>query len=85
MSKEIFKYSNKDITVTWKPKTCMHSTHCWRGLLKVFNPQKKPWINMEGAATDKIMEQVKKCPSGALSFHMNNDNDLNTDPEKIDE
>lgn len=30
---------------------------------------------MEGASTEKIIEQVRKCPSGALSYHMNEQND----------
>jgi uncharacterized Fe-S cluster protein YjdI len=65
------KYSNNDITVIWKPNVCIHSTLCWKGLAEVFNPKEKPWIKMEGASTQKIMEQVSKCPSGALSFEKN--------------
>ena len=63
-----FKYSNDEITVVWKPDICKHSTICWKGLLPVFNPQEKPWIKMNGASTERIIEQVKKCPSGALSY-----------------
>lgn len=62
------KYSNNDITVTWKPDMCEHSTKCWKGLLPVFDPRKKPWVNMQGASTDDIIKQVSQCPSGALSF-----------------
>lgn len=65
------KYSNKDITVVWQQDLCIHSTNCWKGLVKVFNPSEKPWIKMEGATTAQIIEQVEKCPSGALSFHYN--------------
>jgi len=71
MSVDTLKYSNKELTVVWKPNTCIHSTLCWKGLIKVFNPKEKPWIKLEGAATEKIVEQVKKCPSGALSYFMN--------------
>jgi uncharacterized Fe-S cluster protein YjdI len=73
MGKETFNYSNDDITVTWKPDICMHSTLCWKGLITVFNPQKKPWIKMDGSTTERIIEQVKKCPSGALSYHLKED------------
>lgn len=31
----------------------------------------KPWIRPEGASSERIIEQVKKCPSGALSFYYN--------------
>jgi len=39
----------------------------------VFNPNEKPWIKMDGASTERIIEQVKKCPSGALSYFMNDE------------
>lgn len=69
---EIIKeYSNEDITVVWKPRTCIHSKKCWKDLLQVFDPRKKPWINMEGATTAEIKTQVEACPSGALSYRSN--------------
>ena len=75
MPQKTFKYSNADITVTWQPDLCQHSTLCWKGLLQVFNPQQRPWINMDGATTELIIEQVKKCPSGALSYLLNEEKD----------
>lgn len=68
MADDIHKYSNDDITVIWQPHLCQHSTLCWKGLIEVFNPKVKPWINMKGSTTELIIEQVKKCPSGALSI-----------------
>ncbi len=62
------KYSNEDLTVVWKPDMCIHSKKCWKGLLQVFNPQNRPWVNMEGASTDRIKKQVDACPSGALTY-----------------
>lgn len=73
MGKESFKYSNNEVTVMWKPNTCIHSTLCWKGLIQVFNPREKPWIKMDGATTEKIIEQVRKCPSGALSYYRNDE------------
>ena len=70
------QYSNKDITIVWKPETCMHSTKCWKGdhgLLTVFNPTKKPWIDAEGASTEEIIQRIDQCPSGALSYYKNNE------------
>ena len=64
-------YTNGVVTVVWKPALCAHSEKCRKGLPAVFDPQKKPWINMEAAATERIIQQVMECPSGALSFVMN--------------
>jgi uncharacterized Fe-S cluster protein YjdI len=70
------RYSNGEVTIVWKPGICQHSTVCWKpatGLPKVFNPMVKPWIKPEAASTADIIAQVRKCPSGALSFYMNAD------------
>ncbi|MGL5891848.1 MAG: (4Fe-4S)-binding protein [Bacteroidia bacterium] len=65
------KYTNGEITVHWKPEVCIHSRICWAGLRSVFDPSKRPWINLEGGTTEEIIAQVKKCPSGAISYRMN--------------
>jgi uncharacterized Fe-S cluster protein YjdI len=65
------KYTNGEVTIVWKPNTCIHSAICFRGLGSVFHPQTLPWITPEAAPTEKIIEQVKKCPSGALSYYQN--------------
>lgn len=68
-------YTNGEVTIVWQPKMCIHSAKCWRGenaLPEVFNPMEKPWINPNGASTERIIEQVKACPTGAISFYMNN-------------
>jgi len=39
-----------------------------RGLPSVFNVSKKPWIDVNGAVVDAIIERVKRCPSGALTY-----------------
>ncbi|MGB0891365.1 MAG: (4Fe-4S)-binding protein [Flavobacteriaceae bacterium] len=74
MAKEIIKeYSNQDITVIWKPNTCIHAKKCWKELLQVFNPQNRPWVNLEGANTNRIKAQIDECPSGALAYKMKNE------------
>jgi len=66
------EYSNGEVTIVWKPSLCIHSTNCISGLPKVFDMNKRPWINAEGATSEKMIEQVKKCPSRALSYYINN-------------
>lgn len=62
------KYSNDEITVVWKPTVCKHSGRCVTQLHNVFDVNKHPWINMQGATTEAIIQQVAKCPTGALSI-----------------
>ena len=65
------KYTNGEVTVVWEPKKCIHSAICAKELPGVFKPKERPWIQMGDTATEDIVEQVKKCPSGALSYYMN--------------
>ena len=72
MEKEIVKkYSNGELTVVWKPGLCIHSGVCVRTLPQVYNPKEKQWVKPENASTEELKSQINKCPSGALSFLMN--------------
>lgn len=83
MPKETLKYTNNEVTVVWKPNVCIHSTLCWKGLIEVFNPKERPWIKIDGAATEKIIEQVRKCPSGALSYYLNTEGLADEPADKV--
>ena len=71
MDKTDRKYSNGEITVFWQPKKCIHATTCYRELIDVFNPRKRPWVNMDGASTEEIIRVVKLCPTQALAYKYN--------------
>lgn len=64
-------FSNAEITVTYKPKCCTNAQLCAKQLSNVFRSSVIPWIDLEGAQTDSIINQIKKCPSGALQYHQN--------------
>lgn len=66
------KYSNDEIEVLWKQDLCIHSANCFRNLPQVFRPSVKPWIDVSKASTEKIIETVNKCPSGALTYKFKN-------------
>jgi uncharacterized Fe-S cluster protein YjdI len=71
VAQKTFKYSNGEVTVVWKPEVCIHSAICVKGLPAVFNAGRQPWIDMSQSDTTTIIEQVRKCPSGAISYAMN--------------
>lgn len=39
-------YTVEDLTVKWEPHKCIHSAICFHGLPMVFDPRKRPWINI---------------------------------------
>lgn len=65
-------YSNDDLTIAWKPAKCIHAGECVKALPNVYKPDEKPWIQIENATTEELKNQIKKCPTGALSYTMNN-------------
>lgn len=65
-------FSNDDITVTYQPNLCIHAERCAKELSEVFRTSVIPWINLDGVDDiQKIINQINKCPSGALSYCLN--------------
>ncbi len=62
------EYTNGEITGVWQPHLCTHSKKWWKGLLPVFDPRRKPWVDMDAASSDRVVAQVNECPSKALSI-----------------
>ena len=63
------EYTNGEVVVTWQPEKCIHSGKCVRGLPSVFDPKKRPWITPEDTDSQALVDQIKKCPSGALGYY----------------
>jgi uncharacterized Fe-S cluster protein YjdI len=70
MEEKEIHYSNGEVTVVWRPHLCIHSGVCVRTLPKVYNPRDKPWVKVEHATTQELIDQIKTCPSTALSYKM---------------
>lgn len=68
------KYSNGEVTILWTPEKCIHAGICVKTLPKVYNPKERPWIKPENATSEELIDQVAKCPSGALSIKETLDN-----------
>ncbi len=65
------KYTNGEVTIVWKPDLCCHSGICVSELPEVFQRDNIPWIDPMGATTGRIIEQVERCPTEALSYFRN--------------
>lgn len=68
MSDGVKTYETDELTVFWRANICQHAGNCVRGNGKVFDPQRRPWIDVTQAPADEIMRIIDTCPSGALSY-----------------
>ena len=63
-------FSNDEIIVTYSPCECIHAEKCAKELSEVFRTSVIPWINLDASETKRIIKQIKRCPSGALSYQL---------------
>ena len=68
MKKPAQGYQGKQVIVRYDPKICIHSRVCVRGLPGVFDVNKRPWVNAEGADAEAIIGIIERCSSGALTY-----------------
>jgi CDGSH-type Zn-finger protein len=61
-------YVGKKITVHDNRRICSHAAECVNNLPSVFRLNARPWIDPEGANVEEIINTIRKCPSGALSY-----------------
>lgn len=64
-------YVGKTITIHDNRGICAHAGYCTDGLASVFRQKKEPWIVPDAATRDEIIATINKCPSGALSYSVN--------------
>ena len=68
------QYKNEKITIHWDQSKCIHAGVCVRTLPQVYNPKERPWIKIENASSEELKAQITNCPSGALSYTLNENN-----------
>lgn len=75
--KKVTKTYTKDaLQIYWKPHLCIHAGVCVQKLPEVYNPKLRPWIKPENANKDDLIEQINACPSGALSYSIDNQENM---------
>ena len=66
-------YAGNGITVYDDRSVCSHAGECTDNLPSVWKLKSEPWIDPKGANADQIAEVVRRCPSGALSYALDDD------------
>ena len=74
-------YENDEIQVFWNPNNCQHAGKCARGIPGVFDPKRRPWIDLSMASAEEIAAVIDQCPSGALQYELKNPVTIEFDKE----
>jgi len=61
-------YVGKSITIFDNRALCSHAAFCTDELASVFRHGESTWIHPEEAEVSRVIETIRKCPSGALSY-----------------
>ncbi len=61
-------YDGGKVTIHDNRGICAHAGSCTDGRPSVFRLKQEPWIDAQAAPAEKIVETIRKCPSGALSY-----------------
>ncbi|NIP31146.1 MAG: hypothetical protein GTO02_15645 [Candidatus Dadabacteria bacterium] len=62
------EYTGREINVYDNRAICCHATQCISNLRSVFDINSRPWVNPDNGSAERIINVIKKCPSGALSY-----------------
>ena len=65
-------YENDEIRVFWNPNVCQHAAKCIQGNTAVFDPKRRPWIDLSQASAKEIAALIDQCPSKALLYELKN-------------
>ena len=68
---KVTRYEGKEITILNNPLLCSVAEYCHKELEGVFNEHNDPWIEPDGDTLEHIKVLIEKCPSGALSYSVN--------------
>ena len=62
------RYEGRELTVLDNRGVCSHAGYCTADLPAVWRSAAEPWIDPDGADKAAVVEIIRKCPSGALSY-----------------
>ena len=78
----IYKYSGNDADVTWDKRLCIHIAECGRAACELFEGGRDPWCQPDLVNIQDVVDIVQRCPTGALSYEIKNDEQANESAPK---
>lgn len=61
-------YESDDIRIRYHADRCIHAARCVDGLPRVFDRDRRPWVDPSAASADEVAAVVESCPTGALEY-----------------
>lgn len=71
MSEGKTKYDGKKINVEWDGRLCIHIGECGYSEGELFVGGRDPWCKPDLTSVDDVVDVVKRCPTGAITFESN--------------
>lgn len=61
-------YESNGIRIFWTAERCVHAAECVAALSDVFDPRRRPWVQLGDHSADELAAAVERCPTGALRY-----------------
>jgi CDGSH-type Zn-finger protein/ferredoxin len=74
-------YKGQKITIHDNRSVCAHAGYCTDNLASVFRMKDEPWIVPDAASVEDIIVAIRNCPSGALSYSIDDAENQNAESE----
>jgi len=68
MESRVFEFGTDEIKVLYDSNRCIRVAECVNGLPEVFNPKRRPWVDLDAASASEFLELIERCPTGALQL-----------------
>jgi CDGSH-type Zn-finger protein/uncharacterized Fe-S cluster protein YjdI len=66
--KSVYEYEGKQVDAAWDQRLCIHVGECTRAHGELFKSGRDPWGQPDRGEADYVVDVVKRCPTGALTY-----------------
>ncbi len=72
--KQQYRYPGNTVDVEWDSRLCIHIGECGRAKGDLFVGGRKPWCVPDLVSQEEVIDVIKRCPTGALTYHCKDSN-----------